>query len=209
MALIGPIVSNSWFFFVTIIALAGLMVLFEYRRRAPAAGEVPSRAARRKAEWTARRERLWMSAVYASSFVFIVLVTAQFIYARSTSALSPATPIVLTNGTATIPVAQIADGDLHRFSAAVNGAPVRFWMMRRPDGTIAAVFDACEICGSAGFYRGSNGIICKNCSAPVNPQSVGQPGGCNPVPLKATVTADTVTLREADLASGVRLFQHR
>src|SRR5438876_5008511 len=33
MALIGPIVSNEWFFFVTILALAALMVLFEARRR--------------------------------------------------------------------------------------------------------------------------------------------------------------------------------
>jgi len=58
------------------------MVLFEYRRRAPEA--VPaSNAARRKAEWSARRERLWMASVYASSFVFILLVTAQFIYAKS------------------------------------------------------------------------------------------------------------------------------
>ena len=29
MALIGPIVSNEWFFFVTIVALAALMILFE------------------------------------------------------------------------------------------------------------------------------------------------------------------------------------
>src|SRR5258707_4635093 len=29
MALIGPIVANSWFFFVTILALAAIMVLFE------------------------------------------------------------------------------------------------------------------------------------------------------------------------------------
>src|SRR6476619_5599434 len=31
MALIGPIVTNEWFFFVTIVALAGLMVLFDAR----------------------------------------------------------------------------------------------------------------------------------------------------------------------------------
>src|SRR5258706_2671000 len=79
MALIGPIVRNDVFFFVTILALAGLMVLFEYRLRAPAA--VPAgHAERRKAAWSARRERLWMVAGYASSFLFISLVTAEFIY---------------------------------------------------------------------------------------------------------------------------------
>jgi high-affinity iron transporter len=37
MALIGPIVSNSVFFFVTILALAALMVLFDWRSRQHAA----------------------------------------------------------------------------------------------------------------------------------------------------------------------------
>src|SRR5438270_1515463 len=86
MALIGPIVRNDLFFFVTIFALAALMVLFEVKRREPGA-EPSSRAEKRKAAWTARRERLWMVSVYASAFVFIVLVTAEFIYTKSVSAL--------------------------------------------------------------------------------------------------------------------------
>src|SRR5437764_2504290 len=78
MALIGPIVSNEWFFFVTILALAALMVLFEARRR-QAVPRIESAAEKRKAMWSARRERLWMGSVYVTSFIFIVLVTAEFI----------------------------------------------------------------------------------------------------------------------------------
>ncbi len=209
MAMIGPIVRNDAFFFVTILALAGLMILFEYRRRAPAPEPVASRAERRKAAWSTRRERLWMAGVYASSFLFIVLVTAQFIYAKSASALSPATPVEFTAGQARIPLAQVSDGELHRFAAVIDGTPVRFWLMRKPDGNLASVFDACEICGPVGFYKSSTGIICKNCAAPINAQSVGQPGGCNPVPLKTTVTADAVIVTQADLAAGTRLFRPR
>ncbi len=209
MAVIGPIVRNEAFFLVTILALAGLMILFEYRRRTPASEPATSRAERRKAEWSARRERLWMAGVYASSFLFIVLVTAQFIYAKSTSALSPARAIELTDGKARISLTEVSDGELHRFSTLIGGVPVRFWLMRKPDGNVASVFDACEICGPVGFYKTSSGIICKNCAAPINPQSVGQPGGCNPVPLKATVTADAVIVTQADLASGARLFRPR
>src|SRR5436309_352801 len=73
MAIIGPIVRNDFFFFVTIVALAGLMVLFEARRRQPSL-MADSAAEKRKSQWTARRERLWMSAVFASSFLFIMLV---------------------------------------------------------------------------------------------------------------------------------------
>ncbi|HUD66496.1 MAG TPA: Fe-S-containing protein [Candidatus Sulfotelmatobacter sp.] len=205
MALIGPIVSNDWFFFVTIFALAALMVLFEAKRREPVP-ESASPAERRKAAWSARRERMWMVSVYTFSFVFIAMVTAEFVYAKSQSALSPATEVTFSNGQVTIPLAQISDGDLHRFQAKENGTAVRFWLYQKPDGKIATVFDACEICGAVGFYKSGNGVVCKNCAAPINPQSVGTAGGCNPVPLKATETADAVVIQEADIAGGSRMF---
>ncbi len=206
MSLIGPIVANEWFFFVTILAMAGLMVLFDAKRRQPAA--VPdSPAERRKAMWTARKERLWMAALYSFSFVFITLITAEFIYAKSVSALSPAAEVSFTNGKLTIPLAQVADGELHRYEAKENGAEVRFWLYQKPDGKIATVFDACEICGAVGFYKTANGVVCKNCAAPINPQSVGATGGCNPIPLKATQTTDAVIIQEADIAAGGHLFE--
>jgi high-affinity iron transporter len=206
MAIIGPIVRNDLFFFVTIFALAALMILFEMKRRQPAPVE-DSPAARRKAAWSARRERLWMMSVYASSFVFILLVTAQFIYAKSLSQLSPATPVTFVNGKVSIPLTQVSDGDLHRYSAVENGVEIRFWLYRKPDGKIATVFDACEICGAVGFYKTSTGVVCKNCSAPINPQSVGTEGGCNPVPLAAQVTSDAVIIQESDLAARTALFK--
>jgi uncharacterized membrane protein len=50
-------------------------------------------------------------------------------------------------------------------------------------------------------------VICKNCAAPINPQSVGMPGGCNPIPLKAQVTDDAVIVSEADVAAGRHYFE--
>ena len=206
MALVGPIVSNDWFIFVTIFALAALMVLFDAKRRQPVIPPSASPAERRKAIWTARRERLWMASVYTFSFIFIAMVTAEFIYSKSVSALSPATEVAFVNGKVSIPLAQVADGDLHRFQAKENGAEVRFWLYQKPDGKIATVFDACEICGAVGFYKSGSGVVCKNCAAPINPQSVGTAGGCNPVPLKATQTADAVIIEEGDIAAGSRMF---
>ena len=205
MAIIGPIVSNEWFFFVTIFALAALMILFEAKRREPVLASA-SPAERRKAAWSARRERMWMISVLTFSFVFIALITAEFVYAKSVSNLSPATEVTFTNGRVSISLAQIADGDLHRFQAQENGTAIRFWLYQKPDGKVATVLDACEICGSVGFYKGPNGVVCKNCAAPINPQSVGTAGGCNPVPLKATQTADAVIIQEADVAAGGRMF---
>ncbi len=206
MALIGPIVSNQVFFYVTIFALAALMVLFEVKSRQPLP-EASSPAERRKALWSARRERLWMASVYVSSFVFIMLVTAEFIYAKSLSAPQKAAEVTFANGQVAIPLNEVQDGDLHFFQAKENGVEVRFWLYQKPDGKIATVLDACEICGSVGFYKGTTGVVCKNCAAPINPQSVGMAGGCNPIPLQAETTSDAVIIKEADVAAGSRLFQ--
>ncbi|MBI3645095.1 MAG: DUF2318 domain-containing protein [Acidobacteriales bacterium] len=208
MAIIGPIVRNDLFFFITILVLAALMVLFEMKSRQPA--EIPTAgAARRKALWTARRERLWMASVYVCSFIFIVMVTAGFIYEKSASALSPAAEVTFVNGKVSIPLNQVYDGELHRFAAKEGGVEVRFWLYQKPDGKIATLFDACEICGPVGFYKGPTGIVCKNCAAPINPQSVGMPGGCNPIPLQSEVTSDAVIISEADVAAGSHYFEQK
>src|SRR5256714_4948894 len=200
MALIGPLVRNDLFFFITILALAAIMVLMEWRRRAPIAS-AGSAAEQRKVRWSERRERLWMAALYVSTFAFILMITAQFIYAKSVSALSPATQLQIVEGKVTVPLAQISDKTLNRFAVRVNGTEVRFLLYRKPDGNVATVMDACNICGAVGFYQTSGGLVCKNCAAPVNPQAVGQPGGCNPIPLAANTSGDAVTIAESDLAA--------
>ncbi len=208
MRIVGPIVSNEVFFFVTILALAGLMVLFEYRKRmhTTAVALDANPAERRKAESIGRRERFWMTAVYTCSFIFIFLVTAQFIYAMSTTALSPAAPVTLTGSQVTVPVTQIQDDDLHRYVVKIGATNVRFLVYRKPDGKIVTVADACQICGPVGFYKSGNMIVCKMCASPVNAQSVGMPGGCNPIPLASTNTGGYVMIRAEALQALVPTF---
>jgi uncharacterized membrane protein len=111
------------------------------------------------------------------------------------------------NGAVAIPLVQVSDGDLHRYAAHENGTEIRFLLYQKPDTRVVAVFDACEICGSAGFFKGQNGLVCKNCASPINSQSVGTPGGCNPIPLTSSVSGDAIVIREADLATRAKLFQ--
>jgi len=208
MRIIGPIVRNDLFFFVTILALAGLMVLFEYRKRMSQNTLPPdaNAAERRKAASIARKDRLWMTAVYTCSFVFIFLVTAQFIYAMSTTALSPAAPVTLTGSQVTVPTAQITDDSLHRYVVRVGSTNVRFLLYRKPDGKIVTVADACQICGPVGFYKSGNMIICKMCASPINGQSMGQAGGCNPIPLASTTAGGYVVIQAKSLRAMVPEF---
>jgi high-affinity iron transporter len=207
MAVIGPIVRNDFFFPVTMLALVALMILLEYRRRKPQQAAVATtKAEERKLEWTVRRERRWAVLACTTAFIFISMVTAEFIYAKE-PAISPAMEITFNaNGKAVISTKDIPQGELERYSATVKGTKVRFLLYRKPDGTIASVFDACQICGGIGFYKGTTGIICKNCAAPVNPQSVGQPGGCNPIPLQSSQDGDSIVISVTDLAQQVGQF---
>jgi high-affinity iron transporter len=217
MRFIGPIVRNDLFFFVTMLALAALMILMERSSRKPAPLAADATAAdRRKAEWSLRREKLWANAVVAAAFLFIFLSTAEFIYAKSTTALSEASPVTLVGDMVTVPVAQLStdgnDPKLHRFSVRVDDGAgrspeVRFLLFKKPDGNIVAVADACQICGPVGFYMGAQGIVCKMCASPLNAASMGQPGGCNPIPLKATVTAGQVSIAAVDLKAIAPRFE--
>jgi FTR1 family protein len=213
MRLIGPIVRNDLFFFVTMLALAGLMMLMEYRRRAPVAlASNATPADRRRAEWTLRREKLWMNAVVGTSFLFILLSTAEFIYAKSSTALSPTTSVTLVGSQVTVPTAEVNDDKLHRYGVHVDDSKggsveVRFLLFKKPDGNIVSVGDACRICGPVGFYIGSQGITCKMCASPLNASSMGQEGGCNPIPLKSAVGDGQVTIQAADLKTLVSVFE--
>ena len=87
MAIVGPVVKNDIFFFVTILALAAAMMLLEWRKRRAPRTEGLAGAALRKAQWSASRDRMWMTASCAASCIFILLITAEFIYARQSTAL--------------------------------------------------------------------------------------------------------------------------
>ncbi len=213
MKLIGPIVRNDLFFFVTMLALIGLMVLLESRsRKPPVFAETTTPAERRKLEWGHRRERLWMTSVVGVSFLFIFLSTAEFIYAKSSTALSPTTAVTLVGNQVTLDASTINDDRLHRFGVFVNDAAgkpaqVRFLLYKKPDGAIISVADACHICGPVGFYIGAQGITCKMCASPLVPQSMGQEGGCNPIPLHSSRSGAQITIAAADLQALAPVFE--
>ena len=207
MAFIGPIVRNDVFFFVAILALAGTMMLWEWRGRRPAVTANLEGAALRKAKWTARREKLWMTGSCVASGLFILMVTAEFIYAKSATELSTATPLIVTGDSAKIPVATVNDGILHRFSVESDGVTVRIIVIERPDKSLVAAFDACEICGPKGFYQKGGTVVCKNCASAIVNSSIGEHGGCNPIPVPSQVQGDQLVIPAAGLFKGARIFR--
>ncbi|MBI2820020.1 MAG: DUF2318 domain-containing protein [Acidobacteria bacterium] len=218
MAVIGPIVTNEVFFVVTILALAAWMVLNDWRARQPLAAQQDSRAAlassqgasssaveRRKQQWTAQRERLWTAAVCGSAFVFILMVTAEYLYAKNQTALSPSTAVTAVQGAVRLPLAEVSDGNLHRFLYQGAEGTARFVVLRIGD-RYAAALDACAICGTQGYYQNGTMIFCRNCAAAIYPPSIGMPGGCNPIPLESSIEGEELVIQTAELSKGATLF---
>lgn len=207
MALIGPIVRNDVFFFVTILAMAATMLLLEWRGRKAASTGGLDGAALRKARWTAQRERMWMALSCTAAGFFILAITAEFIYAKSTTELSVAIPVQVQNGVARIPVATVGGGQLHRFSIESEGVTVRIIVIRRPDQSLVAAFDACEICGNQGYYQKGPNVMCKNCASAIFIPSIGVRGGCNPIPLDSAAEGEQLVILADKLLGGMKLFR--
>jgi high-affinity iron transporter len=207
MALIGPIVRNEAFFFVMILALAATMLLMEWRnRRAPQMKNLEG-AVLRKAKWTARRERFWMVASCSAAALFILTITAEFLYAKAATELSASAPLIVAGGVARIPVSAVSDGMLHRFAIESEGINVRIIAIQRPDQSIAIAFDACQICGHQGYYQDGRNVICKNCASAINIPTIGQQGGCNPIPLESKVEGGQILIPAEKLLAGSAIFR--
>lgn len=210
MALLGPLVRHEIFFFVILLATATWLVAREllHRRHAAPVPANLNEAEQRRRRWEQRRERRWMTATAVTAFVVLVALTADYVYARSTAELSPATPVEAVGDAVRIPVVQVNDGNLHRFRLTRNNTGIRFIVIRRPDGRLATALDACQICGPQGYYQQSGKVICKNCAAVIYIPSIGLPGGCNPVPVESRVEGGQLVIPISELLGGESIFRH-
>ena len=109
-----------------------------------------------------------------------------------------------------IPIEQVKDGKLHRFLwVADDGKAVRFFIINRlPDKlSLAAVFDACILCGDQGYVMEGNQVVCVGCGVRMFTPSIGKPGGCNPVPIDDWKQTETeVVINKKNLEEGLNYF---
>jgi len=204
MALLGPIVRNDIFFFVLLLATGAWLVGREllHRRHAAPAAPAPSEADERLRRWRRQRERRWMTATATTAFVVLMALAAEHVYARAAAELSPATPVEPAGEEIRLPVAQVNGGTLHRFSFTHGATTTRFLVIRRPDGSLVAALDACQICGPQGYYQEGGNVICKNCAAVIYIPSIGLPGGCNPIPVASRVESGELVIPVGELGGG-------
>jgi high-affinity iron transporter len=206
MALIGPIVNNEFFFFVFIFGAAALLVLREWQTSAQtkAANATLGEAEKRLVEAQSRKQRRWMMAAAVASLTVILLLTADFIYARANSAPPSARLVVAVSGNELrVPISEVADGNLHLFTANVGGQSLRFMIIKKPAGWGTAL-DACRICGAEGYRQDGQNVICRHCGSAIYVPTVGEAGGCNPIGVPSRVDGADLVLDVAALATAAK-----
>jgi high-affinity iron transporter len=201
MATIGPIVRNEVFFFVVILGVAALAVLREwFAASKPGDDGGLNPAEKRRRDWEFRKQRRWSFAAALLCIAVILMFTTEFVYARTAAAPPAATRLEAVDGRVEIPVSELADSNLHFFTADSKGTLLRFLVIRKGNGDFAVALDGCEICGWSGYRQEGQNVICRNCGAAIYVPSIGQSGGCNPVGVKARVDAGKISIDLTALA---------
>ena len=184
MALIGPIVRNEVFFFVFIFGAAVLLIFREWLAASHAREDAAANPAeKRLLAAQQKRQRNWMLAGASACLAVILLLTADFLYARAN--LAPPTARTVAAGGARgdelrVPIAEVEDGNLHLYSADSGSQSFRFLIIRKPQGWGVAL-DACRICGAEGYRQDGQNVVCRHCGSAIYVPTIGEAGGCNPI----------------------------
>ncbi len=222
MAILGPIVRNELFFFVFIFGAATLLVLREWQSASHAklAKETLNDAEKRLLESQSRRQRNWMMAAAIASLTVILVLTADFIYARANSAPPAARPINAAGDIVRVPAVEVQDGRLHLFTVNAGGQSLRFMIIKKPNG-FGVALDACRICGAEGYRQDGQNVICRHCGAEGYRQdgqnvicrhcasaiyipSIGDRGGCNPIGVPSRVDGGDLVIDISSLTQAAK-----
>ena len=204
MAIIGPIVRNDLFFFIFIFGAVVLLIFREWQTlsHSKASAAATSDAERRLLEAQNRRQRRWMIAAASLSLAVILVLTADFIYAKVNAAPPQARPVEAVGNVVRIPVSEVQDGNLHLFTLTANRQSIRFLVIKKPNGYGTAL-DACLICGAEGYRQDGQNVICRHCASAIYIPSIGQKGGCNPIGFPSQIEGNDIVIDISSVTKAV------
>jgi uncharacterized membrane protein len=205
--------SDIFLYLLMLLALAVVVLALIAQRKSlravvASAAVVENPALRRKARAVWRTTRRW-GTVVATGFVIAVLsFTVIRAYNERGIELTPAEPMEYVGTTIRIPLENIDDGRLHRFAHVTKeGVEVRFIIIKKNEVAYGVGLDACNVCGATGYYERDDQVVCKMCDVVMNKQTIGFPGGCNPIPFEFTIGDGAFTVEVARLEQEADRFK--
>ena len=153
-----------------------------------------------------RESRLGATAFVLSAIVLVAAIRAEG--ARADALYDPLPEPAVDDGAGQVivPLASPFGGDgdrMRKFVYTTDGRAVTFFVVRRGDGALTAALDLCDICQPKGYAQmGRDYVFCKYCKTPIPVGTVGQPGGCNPIPIPgAQVKGSLLLISRAELVA--------
>ena len=214
LAVVGFIVkdSTSTIILVALVALPVLTMLPEMRLRPEALVVLPGETGpeRRKRLAALYRSRNWQAALISVALATVLpLGTAAYAMGRAGYRPDPQTVTIHADGMVHISTETLPAGQLNLYTYQGPEASVTFMVIKREEDDIAVALNACGICPPRGYHQEREMLICDNCNAPINMETVGMPGGCNPVPLAASLKGGEVVITASDLDAAQARFAAR
>lgn len=112
-------------------------------------------------------------------------------------------PVVEDKGLIVIPVKDptmdLMDGRLHKFSLIHNSEEIRIIVIKKSDNKLSVCLDACEICPPEGYGQREDHVVCLYCATPIPVNTLGEPGGCNPIPLSFSIDEKFIRVEMKEL----------
>lgn len=200
--------STSVVILIALLALPALSMLQEAWGKPLEMDTSLPLAEQRKIKAEERRQRRWTTAA-AGVALGISYLLGMSLAVSAGRGFDPAPAPVPFAETIRIPLKELDSQRMRKYTVNLSGVDVRFFIVRNKHGGIAVALDACNICPLKGYYLDGEQVVCRNCGAPIAFDTIGTPGGCNPVPLKAVVDRDVVVVHAQALEEGRARFARR
>ncbi|WP_303701484.1 DUF2318 domain-containing protein [Flexistipes sinusarabici] len=167
-----------------------------------------NRAEIRKIKAQKKKRLFWIKFPATLAGIFILILSANYISINRTVSLVPAVPLKPANGVFEIEKEKVNDGGLHRFSYETkDDVTIKFFIIRKSEDAYGVVYDACDICGAAGYYQHKDSVICRRCDVLMNKATIGFPGGCNPIPVNFRVENGKIYITKKELVKKEDIFR--
>lgn len=184
-------------FNVLMVFCLGLLVFLRtYFLPFPPFPEARSQAERRKLWAEIRRARIYSTRfIFVSWVLFLLAAYSSYASGKALYFPEPKPLVVDKQGKVSFPLSELDDQLEHRYSFTYQNQAVRLVAIKKPDGKIAVCLDDCLICPPDGYAQLGNDLFCLYCATPIPINTVGSPGGCNPIPLSFEVKEGKVVIR--------------
>ena len=204
----APVIDHQdWFIFIVfIVVFAVPAALFSQKCPARPAGCNPAQY--RKIVADDIHKKRWGKASVGALIVMIILSSVGSAYANKKEELVPAVSVTAKDQMVSIDINKVNDGHLHRFAYRTKkGTQVRFIVVLKGGSAYGVGLDCCEICGPTGYIEREGQIVCKLCDVVMNKQTIGLPGGCNPIPVKYGVGNGQIRIEQKELDAAAKYFR--